>query len=447
MSINSERAAAGITEPSPEQPQFTQGQLDKIVGERLARDRQARVIHEPRTYALDSPNSYYADVICVSTPDSGGREPALRRLGQYERELAGEMDRGTAEGRRTERIIRARLRTFDEGEHEQRAEKMIAELRTLTTGGGTTASASGGGAAAFVIPAFLLSEWAPFRGDVRAFADQCRQLPLPPFGMRVYIPDFTSTDSATQQTEGSAVSETDPETGLEGAQVQMVTGQITGTQQLHDRAFTGGGSMDAIIGAQLQQQLDERVDIYALGQAITNGNAVSGESSYSTAKLYQDLAKGREVLTDTAGVRLRPTHIFTTSDLYSYATRQVDSSERPVIIPQFVPGFPVATGDNDSASRPAWARFTGTVMPGGVLWFTDDNIPTVGTTSRTQIVVSAPADSIVLMEDEPVLTVLVETLANELKVVLNFRCYVAAVTRHAAGTSIITGGAYLSGAK
>ena len=79
----------------------------------------------------------------------------------------------------------------------------------------------------------------------------------------------------------------------------------------------------------------------------------------------------------------------------AYATRQVDvTSERPIVVPAIRGG----------ASRsPAWgrmtktkvttcrsgARFTGTVLPGGVLWFEDDNIPTYGTTSQTQLVVSA----------------------------------------------------------
>ena len=418
---------------------FTQSDVDRIVSERLARDRQVRVSREPRTYALDSPYSFYADVWSrKENPQAEGR------LAAYAKELAHEMVAGTPEGRRAERLWRTQCREFDPQKHEQRAKAYLGELRALTTGGGILATAASG-AAAFVSPAFLLAAWAPFLGAARVFADQCHKLPLSAFGMRVYLPYMSSGSSTTEQTEAGTVSEGVPGTELEGTEVETITGQITVSQQLRDRAYTGGGSADVIIGRQLQEQLDEKIDKYALSTAISAGSAVTGQSSYKTANLYQDLALGRERLTDTAGNRLRPTHMFTTSDLYSYASRQVDGQERPIVVPQFVPGFPVATGADDfdaAGDRPAWSRFTGTVMPGGVLWFTDENIATVGTTNRTQIVVSAPGEAIVLMEDDPILTPFTEPKANELKVILNLRSYCALITRHTSGTASISSAAY-----
>ena len=183
-----------------------------------------------------------------------------------------------------------------------------------------------------------------------------------------------------------------------------------------------------------------------LNQAITNGESVTGQASFSVANLYQDLAKGREVLTDTSGTRLRPTHVFTTSDLYSYVTRQVDEQHRPIVVPQFAAGFPIAPNADDGpqgdAERPKWSRFTGTVLPGGALWFTNENVPVVGTTVRTQILVSAPDEAITLCESEPILSAFVETQAASLEVVVNLRAYVAAITRHASGTAAISSAAY-----
>ena len=86
-------------------------------------------------------------------------------------------------------------------------------------------------------------------------------------------------------------------------------------------------------------------------------------------------------------------------------------------------------------------------MPGGLLWLTDDNIPNVGTTSQTQLLVSSPGDAVVLMEDEPILTPFVETKGNTMQVIWNSREYVCAITRHAAGTAVITGKAYESSEK
>jgi hypothetical protein len=427
---------------------FTQPEVNDIVEKRLKRERQTRsdtlVVHEPRVYGLESPHSFYADMWLMQQPAAQEHRGALERRGQYAQELAHEMEQRSPEGRRAEREIRARLRTLNAGEHEKRASEAIREARAFVTSGGITVSAAGGGAAAFVSPFFLLDAWAPFRGIQRSFADQCYKLPLPPYGMQIYLPTMTSTAKVSKQTEGGAVTETVPATALEGAEVKTATGQITITQQIFDRAFTGGGSMDAVIHGQLHEQLDQEVDLYAINQALATAETVAGQNTYKTANLYQDIALGREKLTDTAGTRLRPTHFFTTSDFYSYATRQVDGSERPIITPKAMPGFPLTKGadDWDSGPAPQWARFTGTVMPGSLLWFENDNIPVSGTGSRTQLIVSAPETAIVLMEDAPVLTAYVETSANELKVVVNLREYLAGITRHPAGTAVITGGAY-----
>lgn len=439
---------------------FTQEDVDRIVGERLARDRQSRVAvtHEPRTYALHSRHSYYADVVAAAQPDYPGTLEARTRLIRYERELGVEMARGSKEGLRAERIIRARVRTGDAEEDQRRATALLNEIRGFGTDGGVSAS-SPGEAAPFVTPAFLYDQWGPFRGAARSFADQCLLLPLPAFGMKVYVPYFSTGPKVGQQTEGGAVAETEPGTELEpSATVAMITGQITGTQQLHDRGGSGGGATDVIIGKQLQEQLDAEVDLYVLNQAITKGNAVAGNSSSWTGskeaagleKLYEDLAKGREEITDTAGTRLRPTHLFTTSDFYSFVTRQVDQQARPIVTPHFVPGFPLAADADDhdeSHQLPKWSRFTGTVMAGGLLWFTDDNLPNEGTTTRTRLLVSSPGDAIILMEDEPVLSVFLETKADTLRTILNLREYAACVTRHSAGTSVIAGAAYTSSLK
>lgn len=148
-----------------------------------------------------------------------------------------------------------------------------------------------------------------------------------------------------------------PTAGLEGAKLETLTGQVIITQQLLDRAVTGGGGgFDELLGRELSERLAQETDLYALNEAISKGEAVSGEASYSTKGLYKDLALAREKLTDTAGTRLRPTHVFSTSDLYSFATRQVDATtERPILQPWVgPPGFPPATGADafDGAPSP-----------------------------------------------------------------------------------------------
>jgi hypothetical protein len=410
------------------------------------------VTGEARVYGPDSPYSFYLDRCTVAFPDQPWHQQgASERLERYAAEVAVEVRRKSAEGRRAERLVREATRAEDEVTHEQRHRDLIhvvrgdAELRAagLGTGGGATVSATSG-AAAFVVPFFLLDEWAPYRGVYRTFADQCHSWPCPEWGMQVAIPYFSTADAAAQQTELSGVSETDPTTAFQTGTLQTVSGQVTLTQQAHDRGYVGGGSLDQVIARELQQRLDEKIDVYTLTTVIAAAGTVSGASSYSTANLYSDLASGREGITDTAGVRLRPTHLFTTSDLYSYVSRQVDDQHRPIVTPKFAPGLPFATGADDGrnggADAPKWARFTGTVLPAGVLWFEDDNIPASG--SNTQLLVSAPDQAVVLVEGEPILSVFPETFAPSLDVVLNLRAYVTAITRHASGTQAITGNAY-----
>lgn len=403
--------------------------------------RAVAVVNEARVYGPQSPNSFYMDLLLRSDAfDATVSGPARERQARYGQELAYEVRRGSPEGKRVERVIRERCR------HEIEQVQREAEQRALGTDGGATATAAGE-AASFVSPYFVLSEYTLFRGVARSFADQCHSIPLPAYGMRVYIARFTSAASVSEQTEGQAVAEASPSTGLEGSPIETVSGQVLISRQLSDRGLGGGGEFDLAVGKAIHTQLDQEIDKLALNVAITNGEAVTGQGSYSTKGLYQDLAKGREKLADTSGVRLRATHLFTSSDLFGFATRQVDGQERPILTPQFTPGFPIATGDDgdrQDGALPKWARFTGLMMPGSLPWFTDDNLAslTVGTTSEVYLLVAAPDQAIDLLEGEPILASFGESDAQHLQTRIHLRSYCAAVSRHAAGVAPISSAAY-----
>jgi hypothetical protein len=418
-------------------------------------EHRVAVVHEPPVYGPHSEHSWFRDLAASLSPPGevlGARTEEMApaaveaRLAMHAKDVQSELRRGTPYGRAVRAMLHEASREENEHEHRQRADR---DVRALITGGGATASASGGGAAAFVSPAWLTALWAPFRGIERSFADACHKEPLPDWGLQLYVPVFTGTDKVAKQSDGGSVTETTPTTGLEGAKLETLTGQVIISQQLLDRAVTGGGGgFDELLGRELSERLAQETDLYALNEAISKGEAVTGETTYSTKGLYKDLALAREKLTDTAGTRLRPTHMWSTSDLYSFASRQVDSTtERPILQPWFAPGFPISTGADafDGGPKPPWSRFTGTVMPAGVLWFTNDNIPVVGTSTRTQIIVSAPATALVLVEGEPIVTAFRETLAHQLEVVVNLRNYVAVITRHAAGTAVVSSSAYTTG--
>ena len=414
--------------------------LAKLQKRYAKRAEGPRVTREQRVYDTFSPHSYFLDrAAIVDGAGDAFAAAAQTRMARYDAELTHEIRRRSREGRRAERCIGEYCRQEVVEINRRVVGERQAEARALGTGGGATASA-GSGVAAFVSPYFAFTRWVPFRGAHRTFADQRSTLPLPPYGLQVYVPTVSSTVSVSQQTEGQAMSNTTPSTALVGAQIETVAGQVTISQQVSDRGFTGGGSFDIVISRQLQQQLDEKINLYALNQALASAATVAGQSSFMIAGLYQDLAAARENLTDTAGTRLRPTHLFTTSDFYSYVTRQVDDDHRPIVGPRFAPGFPLAEGDEHTS----WSRFTGTVLPGGVLWFEDDTIPNFGTSSQTQLVVSAPDEAMVLLEGDPMFSVYPQTDAASLELVAGLRAYVAAISRYASGTASIAGAAYTS---
>jgi hypothetical protein len=396
---------------------------------------QAKVVKEPRVYSSKSPNSFYRDVALIASPgvDFATRQRAEQNLERYGAELDAAVRDRTREGKRALRCLRERgRRAVPEN---QVVRPGMPESRALSTGGGATATATSG-ASSFVPPYWAFKETVLWRGIHRTVADQCQSLPLPPAGMSVILPSFSSTDSTSLQTEGAAVAELDPSTGLPAGTLVTATGQLTLSQQGFDRAGGSGGQFDLACQRQLQQQLDESIEKYVVGQIINSAAAVAGQAAFTVAGLYTDLAKGREVLTDTAGTRLRPTCLFTTSDLYSYVSRQVDSSGRPIVTPQWAPGYPIEAGDSPAK----WSRFTGHVMPGSVLWYTADAIP--ASSSNTQLIISSPDESVALFEGEPILSVFPETAASSLEVLLNLRAYVLAVIRYPNGSAVITGNAY-----
>ena len=99
---------------------------------------------------------------------------------------------------------------------------------------------------------------------------------------------------------------------------------------------------------------------------------------------------------------------------------------------------PIPEGD----PQDKWSRFTGTILPGGLLWFEDDDVPPSG--SDTGIVISAPDQAVVVAEGDPVLETIPQYGAGSLEVLVRLREYVAAVPRYPNGTAIIYGAGYLT---
>jgi hypothetical protein len=183
-------------------------ELDERLAEREREHRKAAyVVHEPPPYGPKSPHSWAADIFAVNDqtvvglPSESVRD-AEERLAKHARDVGVAFYGTSLWSKDIQGVFRDQTRRDDPQLHRRLATEAQRELRAIGTGGGSTATASSQGAA-FVPPAFVLDAWARFRGEGRPFAEQCKKLPLPSFGVNLYVPFWSSVDKVTKQTRGA----------------------------------------------------------------------------------------------------------------------------------------------------------------------------------------------------------------------------------------------------
>lgn len=421
----------------------------------------AQVTDEPMIYGINkdgegSPNSYYADLIRVSTrsPLDPSYVGASKRLGvwahQVEVEYAQGSKIGKAAGKQLREIFReqspeeARQGLLEARDRGRIGLEQKAEMRAIGTGGGATASASGGGGAALVSPFIAMGDYAPYRQYGRAFADQCNMQTLPDYGMVIYIPHITGPAGIGQQTESAAVLETDPTAGYLSGSLVTLAGEVTVSQQLLDRAGPNF-SYDRMIFDQLNRAYALQLDSYVLTQVLANatsqnwtGNnpgfdlvAASGSGGF-----YGQVSKAKASVRTTAGTVLDPSHLFLTDTRWEYIAAWADANGRPVVVPDYAgPYNAIGAGSADGAGviegRTGY-RFNGLPV------FTDQNIPSLGTTSEDQAIVSDMSENY-LYEGMATSRVVPQTLVSNLQVILQMFAYVTVIPRYPAGTVSISG--------
>lgn len=382
------------------------------------------VLSEPRVYDARSGHSYFLDLASVATPHAPGAGAARQRLDRYAAELADEMRRGTPEGQRAATIIRERLREADPARHERAYRE---EIRAMTTGDGSGAT--------LVTPAYLTADWVPAFDVEPVFSNQCNNVPLPRFGLSVLVPAFTSgTAATTQADEGDLVSLDNPEpvAGYRQAPVQTVSTGVTLDQQLIDRG--GPLAFDQALGAQLELNLNAKLDSLVLSAAVSAGATTSGAGPASAGAFLGDVAGARERAYAT-GTRARVTHAFVSDHVFGWLSRTSDNSGRPILLPAYQASAPAPWGLSGLEDKDRqWAGFTGHVLPGGTLLFVDENLSATG-----NVVVSRPATVLVATGD-PVINVVTEgSSAGSLQAVVVAYRYFAAVPLVPGATQTITG--------
>jgi hypothetical protein len=243
------------------------------------------------------------------------------------------------------------------------------------------------------------------------------------------------------QSEGAEVSEGDPVSGFSSSSVVTKAGKINVSQQFLDRAGPGVQG-DQVLFQQIKEQLDAQVDVFAITQALANAQEVNNAAAFTLTSasgvggFVGDLKKAKNKLHDLQGQRLRGTHCFAIGDFVDHISSYADAQGRPVFSPSFDDNrLPIrSTGDTLAEG------YSGYVLVGLAL-VADDNIPNLGTTGFTQIIVTRP-ETILLLEGPAVPYCYPPSLANQLDAVLGLRSYVAVVLRFKEAVSTITGKTY-----
>lgn len=392
--------------------------LDKKIAYRdQVRSGTVVVRNEPTTYGKGSPNSYVADLVRASAPAWPGHHEANTRLQKHAKEMAVEANSGKA---KTRRHIASQTRELRRSPG--------PETRAMDT-----TSASGG---SFVTPVYLEGEYAPFRQFGRVFVDQCRKEPLPEYGMTVYLPAVNAAAGvATQSTQGSAVTESDPTSGYLSANLTTLAGQVTVSQQLLDRAGPNF-RFDQLIFDQLRRDYNFGFNQAVVTAALTGAQTPTIPTTALTiSQFYSDVAAAKAAIATASGVVLPATHLFAPQATWEWLASRTDANGHALIVPNANGPFnALAAGDGASVAE----GDTGYKVL-GLNVFADGGIPE--SSGNAQVVV-AHMPEVWVFEGDLVPRVIPQTLAQNLQVLVQLYSYSAVIVRYPHAVATLTGSAY-----
>lgn len=410
-------------------------------------------VSEPMMYGEESGHSHALDLARRSMAQfTGGSDGgANQRLAIWEHQVEREIANDSKIGKRAFRNVRESFR-----ESGPNAASMVAEIRergrialelkgeqrAVGTGGGATASAGGGGGAAFVSPVIFLDEYAPFREAGREFANRCRKLNLPDYGMEMYIPSVSAGAAVATQTEGLAVTESDPTIGYLSAAIITTAGQVTVSQQLLDRAGPNF-AFDQLIFDMLQRDYAPKWDQYVLAQSLANatsqawtgnGGAWQLTAAGDSGGFQGQVQLAAATMEELDGTITSPTALFLKPSRWRYIEAYADTQGRPLIVPN-IAGPMNALGAGAESGDHVYEGAVGYSF-GGVPVYKDKNIPLAST--RDQAIV-ADMSQIIVAEGEQNMRAVPQTLAGNLQVLLQLYSYGASLPLYQKAVTTING--------
>jgi len=381
----------------------------------------ARVVSEPVTYHHGGRSSYFLDLARATLGQGdgdGGLEAARGRLARHTAELEVELParmarRDAAAREQTDRELRR------EG-YSRRARGSVFETRT-------NPNRTDGQGGYFVPPLWLIDEYIDLPRFGRTAANLCKNMDLPSGTDSVNLPKVaTGTTVAAQTADAASVSSTDLTDTSVSAPVRTIAGQQDIAIQLLDQSPI---SFDEVVMADLLGDYDAKLDIQVLNGTGANGqvtgiiptsgiNAVTYTDATPTLpELWIPLLQAASQIAKNR--KLPGTGVVLTPSVWYWALSQLDSTGRPLILPnQNVMNAMGAAGELESDGPAGMFTY-------GLPAFLDGNIPaTFGGGTETKVLTARWQD-LYLWEGAMRSRVLSEILSGTLQVRIQVYDYVA----------------------
>jgi HK97 family phage major capsid protein len=368
---------------------------------------------EPATYQRGDKHSYFLDLIRSNMgrgDGDGGVEAARERLARHGREIDVEMPKRDA--RRAARAEKE-LRGIDRGSV---FEKRVNPNRTDGQGGN------------FVPPLWLIDEYIDLPRFGRTFANSVRNLTLPTGTDSINVPKIaTGTATGVQTADAAAVTSQDLTDTFVTAPVRTIAGQQDIAIQLLDQS---PAAFDEIVFADLIADYNMRLDLQCINGSGSAGQLkgvlnVSGINAVTytdaTPTLPETYLPFMQALSLIAKNRkMMATAAFLTPSRWYWMASQLDSQNRPFILPETNNPFnPLALQTGGDVEGPV-----GRVLNMPLL--ADGNIPAnLGAGTNEDRIIAARTSDLYLWEGSMRTRVLQEVLSNTLQVRLQVYNYAA----------------------
>jgi HK97 family phage major capsid protein len=398
---------------------------------------RAVITSEPRTYGQDQRHSYFLDLARVTLGQGdgdGGLEAARSRLTRHAKELDVELparearrDQASREG--TDRELRRD--GYKRRDRDNAFEKRVNPNRTDGQGGN------------FVPPLWLIDDYIDLPRFGRTTANLCKTMGLPTGTDSVNLPKVaTGTTASVQTADAAGVSSTDLTDTSVSAPVRTIAGQQDIAIQLLDQSPI---SFDEVVMADLLADYNAKLDAQVINGTGSNGqvtgilnvgsiNAVTYTDATPTLpELWVPLLQSASQIAKNR--KAVGTGVVMTPSMWYWALSQLDTTNRPLLIPN-AQAFN-SMGDNGLLESDGPAG----MLTYGLPAFMDGNIPSNlgGGTNETRIITARWQD-LYLWEGSMRSRVLSEVLSGTLQVRIQLYNYVAFMgNRRPEAISVISG--------